>query len=233
MIRLRSAVERPPDRRRNCGAWLREYPQHPAGLHDDGLGTLQVIRIPPGAGMPPHPRSDAELVTYVRDGALAYEDSSGRLGIIRAGEFSRVTGGPGIFWSETNASRTEWAHVFQIWLGRAGTSIEPGREQKRFSAAERRGRFCVIASRDGRKGSLRVHRDALVYSAIFSPGQHVVHELPPGRSAWLHMVQGEMTLGDIVLSTGYGVSVAAERAISFTALRESEILLLHRDELAR
>ena len=65
-----------------------------------------------------------------------------------------------------------------------------------------------------------------MYSALLDPGKHVVHELSQGRSAWLHLVQGAVTLGDIVLTTGDGAGFTAERAVSLTAREETEILLL-------
>src|SRR6185295_16277227 len=95
-----------------------------------------------------------------------------------------------------------------------------------FSAADRRGGLCVVASPDARRGSLRVHEDALLYSALLSPGKHVVHELGEGRRAWLHVVDGKATLGDVVLSTGDGAGITAERAVSLTAREETEILLV-------
>jgi len=99
-------------------------------------------------------------------------------------------------------------------------------EQKFFSVAERRGVLCIVASPDGRKGSLRVHQDALIYSSILDVRQHLVHELPQGRIAWLHVVRGEATLGDLVLTTGDGVGVTGEPAVSFTAQEDTETLLL-------
>jgi redox-sensitive bicupin YhaK (pirin superfamily) len=131
----------------------------------------------------------------------------------------------GIRCSESNGSRTDWAHVFQIWLFPSETGLEPSHEQKRFCAAERRGRLCIVASPDARKGSLRLHQDALVYTAMLEPGKHVVHELSPGRSAWLHLVQGEVGLGDVLLTTGDGAGITAERTVSFTAWEDTEILL--------
>ena len=101
-----------------------------------------------------------------------------------------------------------------------------GHEQKRFSTAERRGELCVVASRDARRGSLRLDQDAVLYSAMLEPGRHVVHELAQSRRAWLHIVQGDATLGDLVLTTGDGVGVTAERAVSITARLRTEILLL-------
>jgi len=63
-------------------------------------------------------------------------------------------------------------------------------------------------------------------AAMLEPGRHVVHELAQRQRAWLHIVQGDATLGDIVLTTGDGVGVTAERAVSLTARVRPEILLL-------
>jgi quercetin 2,3-dioxygenase len=228
MITLRRANERHHDRRRKQDVWHTFQPDRADGLAGV-FGTLEILdedRLPPGAGVPRHAHRDAEIVTYVREGALAHEDSMGRSGVIHAGEFQRMTAGRGIRHSETNASRTDWAHVFQIWLRPSEAGLDPSHEQKRFSAAERRGGLCVVASPDARRGSLRIHQDALVYSAMLDPGQHVIHELSQGRSAWLHLVQGEVTLGDTVLTTGDGAGVTAEPAVSLTAREETEILLV-------
>ncbi len=220
MITLRRAKQRRRDHRRRQEVWL-------TFARDFGaLQTLDEGHLPPTAGLSRHRHDDVEVITYVREGSLAYEDSIGRSGVIHAGEFQRTTAGRGIRSSETNASRTEWAHVFKIWLRTAQAGLEPSHEQKRFSAAERRGELRVVVSPDARQGSLRVHQDALMYSAMLDPGQHVVHELAPGRRAWLHLVEGEVVVGDVVLSTGDSAGITDERAVSFTARGETEILLV-------
>jgi redox-sensitive bicupin YhaK (pirin superfamily) len=157
---------------------------------------------------------------------LAYEDSFGHSCIVQAGDFQLVTSGRGLRHSKINSSRSDWAHFYQLWLRTSEVEVEPRHELKRFSAADRRNRLCLVASLDARRGSLRVRQDALVCSSLLDPGQHVVHELAPGRSAWLHLVQGEVTLGDIVLTTGDGAGLAAESAVSLTASEASEILLV-------
>jgi redox-sensitive bicupin YhaK (pirin superfamily) len=229
MITLRRAEDRYHDRRHKQEVWHSFHAEDRADVLADGFGTLEMLnedRLPPGANLPPHPHHDAEILTYVREGALAHEDSRGRSGVIRAGEFQCRTARNGIRHSETNASRVDWAHIFQIWVRPSEAGLEPSHQQKRFCVAERRGVLCVVASPDGRRGSLRVHQAALVYSAMLDPGQHAVHELAQGHRAWLHIVQGEAMLGDVVLTTGDGVGVTAERAVSLTAREETEILLL-------
>ncbi len=229
MVTLRRAQERHQDRRRKQLVWHTFDPEDRADALADGFGILEILnedRLPPGAGVPRHPHRDAEIITYVHEGSLTHEDSMGRSGVILAGEFQQMTAGRGIRHSEANTSRTQWAHVFHIWLRASEAGLKPSQEQKRFCAAERRGTFCVVASPDGRRGSLRIHQDALLYSAMLDTGQHVLYELAPGRCAWLHLVEGEVMLGDVVLTTGDGVGVAGERVVSLTALEQTELLLL-------
>jgi redox-sensitive bicupin YhaK (pirin superfamily) len=229
MIAVRRATERQCGRSRKQENWYTFGSGNTADPLTRGFGTLETlseIRLAPGAGLPRCSRHDAEVVTYVHEGVLAYEDSIGHSGVVQTGEFQRVTSGRGFRHSKMNASRSDWAHFYQIWLRPSEPDLEPGHEQQRFSAAERRNRLWVVASIDARRGSLRVHQDSLVCSSLLDPGQHVVHELAPGKSAWLHLVRGEVTLGDIVLTTGDGVGVTDERSVSITASGESEILLV-------
>ncbi|MFH1573001.1 MAG: pirin family protein [Acidobacteriota bacterium] len=229
MITLRRGEDRHHLRSRKQKVWFTFNAQDPTGPLDDGFGTLEFLdeyRLSPGADVPYHPPHEAEIITYIRAGALGYEDSVGHSGVIRAGEFQCTTAGRGLRLRQMNASGTDWTHIFQIWLRPWEAEREPHHEQKRFSAAERRGMLCVIASPDGRRDSLRIHQDVLMYSALLDPGQHVVHPLLPGHRAWLHLVEGEVALGDVILTTGDGAGIQAERAVSLTAQEKTEILLL-------
>lgn len=226
---VRRARERRHDRRRNQGVWFTFYPQDRKDELADGFGILELLNehhLPPGATVAHHAHRDAEIVTYVREGALAHEDSHGRSGIIQAGEFHRMTTREGVRHRETNASPTSWARLFQIGLRPDRAEIELGQEQKRFGGGERRGALCLIGSPDARHGSLQLHQDAYLFSAILSPGHHVIHELGKHRNAWLHLIEGEVALPDLVLRAGDGVGISGERAVSLTSRRESEILLL-------
>ena len=229
MITLRRATEREHDRRRKYEVW-RTFPHEDRGSGlDSGFGALEGLNeshLEPGGRVPSHRRRAAEVITYVREGTVAGEDPAGRSCRIHAGEFQQMTVGRGAQPAGTNTSRVESARVFQIWLQASQSSRDPRQEHKRFSAAQRRGVLCVIASPDGRKGSLRVHQDVLMHSALLEPGVHVVHELSRGRSAWLHLVEGEAVLGDFVLGTGDGAGVTTDRAVSITAREATEILLL-------
>lgn len=228
MITLRRAGERRHQLLRRHEAWLTFHPQDEVAAFAKGFGPLQILKegwLPPRAAGR-HPVHEVEIITYVREGTMLYEDSAGRSGVLRAGEFLRTTAGHEMHFSESNASTSQWAHVYQIWLRPTVTGLEPGDAQKRFSKAERHGSLCIVASPDGRRGSLVIHQDAYLYSAILDQGQHVVHELVDGRSAWLHVVAGNVQLGAEVLTAGDGAGFTSERAVSVTMMEESEILLL-------
>jgi redox-sensitive bicupin YhaK (pirin superfamily) len=228
MITLRRNKERHHVRRRLRDVWHTFYPQKRGLPLARGFGAIESFdedRLLVGGGIRYAAPGDLETVIYVREGALTQEDSRGGSGVIHAGEFQRTTG-RGIRRGETNASRTDSAQVFRVSLHPSEAGLAPSEEVKRFSAAERRGEPCAVASPDGRKGSLRVHEDVLIYSAIVDAGQHIVHELAPGRSAWFHLVRGEVVLGDAVLTTGDSAGVSGDRALSLTAREESEFLFL-------
>jgi quercetin 2,3-dioxygenase len=191
-----------------------------------GRLAFEEMRLPPGGVCTPRRRGEAEIVTYVFRGAHAQENSNGCSAVMHAGEFHRMTAGREVRHKEANASQADWAHVFRISFPSSEVAHDDGYDQKRFLAAERRNALCVVASPDGRDGSLRVHRDVLILSSILDVGHHVFHELRPGRSAWLHVLCGEAMLQDIVLLQGDGASVALEPSVSLTVQESTEILLV-------
>jgi redox-sensitive bicupin YhaK (pirin superfamily) len=199
----------------------RDHPGPVAG----GFGFLVAfdeLRLPPGDSTEPHSDDEAEILTYVYKGALSQEDTAGNSGVIHAGEFQRMSTGR-IRHKETSVSRSDWVHSFQISLRPSEIGIERNHEQKRFTAAQRRNLLCVVASPDGRKGSLRIYQDVLVYSAILEPGHHLA---ATGRTAWIHVVCGEATLDDIVLTQGDGCGVMNEPSVSLTVQENTEMLLI-------
>ena len=230
MITLRRADERHLDQYRKQEVRLTFDPQERANTDESGFGVLENLsehRVPPGGVSVAQPPQEAEVVTYVHRGVLAQKDSAGPVGVVRAGEFQRATVDRGIPHKETNASRTDWAHFFRISL--QPSEVEPyrAREQMRFAPSDRHNVLCIVASPDGRQGSLRIRQDALVCSSVLDPGHHLVHELLPGRCAWLHVISGAANSQDIILSRGDGLGVTSERSMSLTAQDHTEILLVN------
>jgi redox-sensitive bicupin YhaK (pirin superfamily) len=238
MIALRRAEERG----RTKLAWLDSHHSFSfAGYHDPahmGFGVLRVInddRVAPGAGFPTHGHRDMEIVTYLLDGALAHEDTTGARSVIRAGEVQRMSAGTGIRHSEFNASEEEPLRFLQIWIEPDALGFEPGYEQRPFGAEEMRGRFRLIASRDGREGSLRLHQDAAIHAARLKPGDHLGHSLAPGRRAWLQLARGRILLDGadfdgvdferVELGEGDGAALGALERIEIEASEGAELLL--------
>jgi redox-sensitive bicupin YhaK (pirin superfamily) len=229
MITLRKNMERHRMKGGKHDTFLTFYPQENPGEPAENFGPVfafNEILLAPGGTSSPLPRSEAEVVTYAYKGALAQEDSAGNSGVVHTGEFQQMSTGRGIRHKETNPSRTDWAHVFRVSMRPSVVGLVCAHQQKRFPAAQRHNVLCVIASADGRSGSLRIHQDALICSSILDPGHHIVHELLPGRCVWLHVIYGEATLQDIVLTQGDGVGVTIEPSVSLTALENTEVLLV-------
>jgi redox-sensitive bicupin YhaK (pirin superfamily) len=228
LITVRRAAERLHQRHRSHEVWSSFYAREDTDALASGLGNLANLeerRLRPGASVPYQPRQAVDIITYVREGSLAYQDASGKTGLLNAGEFQCSSVGRGGAQARRNASMVDTARVFEVWLHLVA-GLETNQEQRRFSAAERRGSLCVIASPDGRRGSLRVHQAVILHSALLDPGQHLVHELAPGHGAWLQLVDGEVALNEIVLGPGDGAGVSLDRAVSLTAREPAEILLL-------
>lgn len=209
--------------------WQTFSPQDPPEPNDEGLGALanlHELRIAPRGGTAPRPQCEAESLTYVYQGALIQIDPGGGSSTLQAGEFQHTRPGRRSRSQEANASATQWVHFFQICLHAHLVDIEGGREQRRFSSAQRRNRLCLVASADGRQGSLRMDRDVLVLSGRLDPGHHAIHELGPARSVWVHILHGEATLGGSLLAQGDGACVTGESAVSLTARECTELLLI-------
>src|SRR3982751_6478540 len=131
--------------------------------------NLRVINedfVAPGRGFPTHGHRDMEIITYILEGALKHEDSMGNGSVIRPGDVQRMTAGTGVRHSEQNASDTESVHLLQIWILPNAKDLQPGYEQKHFSSDERRNRLRLVASADGRDGSVKINQDTNVFASI-------------------------------------------------------------------
>jgi redox-sensitive bicupin YhaK (pirin superfamily) len=193
-----------------------------------GFRSLRVInddKVEPGHGFGMHPHRDMEIVTVVLDGALEHKDSLGGGGVIRPGDLQRITAGTGVLHSEYNPSTAEPVHLYQIWLLPERRGLAPGYEQRSFPAESRRGQLQLVASRDGRDGSLTIHQDAALYLANLADGETVRHELRPGRHAWLQVLRGTVEAGGQHLAAGDGAAVSEVSKLSVRADGAADVLL--------
>jgi len=229
---MRVHIRKSEDRGKANFGWLDSRHSFSFGHYYDpghmGFGPLRVInedRVAPGEGFPEHPHSDMEIISYVLEGALEHRDSLGTGSVIRPGDVQRMSAGKGIRHSEFNASRSEPVHFLQIWIIPERRGLEPGYEQKSFPDEEKRGRLRLVASRDGREGSVKVHQDASLYATILGKGQRVAHELAAGRLAWVQVAKGAALLNGEALEAGDGASIDVSGTLELEGVRDAEVLL--------
>jgi quercetin 2,3-dioxygenase len=228
MISVRKASERGHF---NFG-WLDTYHTFSFDQYYDprfmGFRSLRVInedRVQPGHGFPTHGHRDMEIITYVLAGELAHKDSMGNGSVIRPGEVQRMSAGTGVRHSEANPSTNDPVHLLQIWIVPDRLGSAPGYEQKLFAPEETRGRLRLIASPDGRAGSVTVQQDARLYAAQLAAGQEVAHELQPDRHAWVQVARGTVALNEEELAQGDGAAVSDEARLTLVAHEPTEVLL--------
>ena len=200
-----------------------------ADYHDPahmGFRSLRVInedRVQPGRGFPPHSHRDMEIITYVLSGSLEHKDSLGNGSLIRHGEVQRMTAGTGVTHSEYNPSSTEPVHFLQIWILPERSGLPAGYEQRTLDAGG--GRLRLVASPDGRDGSLVVHQDTALLAARLASGEQVEYRLRPGRHAWVQVAAGAVDLNATALHQGDGAAVSDESRLAIRATEPSELLL--------
>ncbi len=227
MIQLRKAN----DRGHANHGWLDSWHTFSfADYHDPkhvSFSALRVInedRVSPGEGFPTHPHRDMEIITYVLEGALEHKDSLGTGSVIRPGEVQRMSAGTGIRHSEFNHSKSAPVHFLQIWILPDRHGVTPGYEQKRIDPVEFNGKLRLVASPDGRDGSVTIHQNASIYVARLNSDE-VTHTLASGRRAWLQVARGTARINGITLHAGDGAGVEDEPALRLTADGSAEVLL--------
>jgi redox-sensitive bicupin YhaK (pirin superfamily) len=212
--------------------WLKSFHSFSfAGYRDPrfmGFGPLRVInedRIAPGTGFGTHGHRDMEIISYVLDGALAHQDSMGNGSVIRPGDVQRMSAGSGVMHSEFNHEKQGETHFLQIWIEPAVRGIAPGYEEKHFSAADKRGCLRLVASPDGREGSVTIHQDACVHAGLFNGDESARFAIAPGRRVYLHLVRGQLTVNEWLLQAGDAAMISGESELAIRQGSDAELLV--------
>lgn len=235
MITIRKASERG----QADHGWLKSAHSFSfADYHDPrhmGFGNLRVInedRIAPGRGFGTHSHRDMEIVSVVLAGELAHKDSMGNgqagaavSGVIRPGDVQRMSAGRGVAHSEFNHASDRTTHFLQIWIEPSERGIEPGYEQKHFDDAGKRGRLRVIASPDGRDGSVTLHADAAIYGGLFDGDEQLVKPLDAARKTYVQVVRGAITVNGQALQGGDALKIEQESELRIADGRDAEVLV--------
>lgn len=193
-----------------------------------GFSTLRVINedwVDAHGGFPTHGHRDMEIITYVMEGALSHKDSLGNGSTIYPGDIQRMSAGRGILHSEFNHSADEKVHLLQIWIQPKFMGIRPGYAQKQFPLEERNGKLQLVASLDGRDGSLSMNTDASLYASILQTGETVHYAKPANRVVYVHVARGELILNGTHLQAGDAAAIRDEAELAFSTESTAEFLL--------
>lgn len=187
--------------------------------------SLRVINedhVAPGKGFGMHPHRNMEILTWMLGGSLEHRDSMGSGAVIRPGELQHMSAGTGVMHSEFNPSKTDEAHLLQIWITPERNGLKPEYEQLEFSDDELRGKFALVA---GPKAPVTIHQDANLYIARLDKGAEAKHALKPGRHAWVQVARGTVQLNGKELKQGDGAAISKEAEVRVEASEASEVLL--------
>jgi redox-sensitive bicupin YhaK (pirin superfamily) len=203
-----------------------------AGYRDPermGWGALRVWNddeIAPGAGFPPHPHADMEIITYVRQGAISHEDSLGNKGHTEAGDVQVMSAGTGIRHAEYNREK-EPTLIFQIWIVPDRRGGAPSWGTRPFPKEERSGRFVALASGQAEDGdALPIRADARVLGARLEAGQEIEYRLRPGRHTYLVPASGAVTVNGLRIGERDGAAIRDETILRLAALDGAAELVL-------
>jgi redox-sensitive bicupin YhaK (pirin superfamily) len=212
--------------------WLRSFHSFSfADYHDPkhmSFGALRVLnedRVEAGRGFGMHPHKDMEIISYVLEGALQHEDSLGTGSQIRPGDVQRMSAGSGVKHSELNASEDEPVHFLQIWILPEANGIEPSYEQTAFPVSERQGKLRLVASHDGREGSVTVHQDLNLYATLLDPEQRIRYAVPASRRTFVQVARGSIELNGTRLEAGDAASSTEGGVIELVGKDAAELLL--------
>ncbi|KAB0577409.1 pirin family protein [Ideonella dechloratans] len=212
--------------------WLRSFHTFSFADYYDpahmGFGNLRVInedRVAPGTGFGTHGHRDMEIVSYVLDGELAHQDSMGNGTAIRPGEVQRMTAGTGVRHSEFNHAEGQTTHFLQIWLLPDRLGHTPGYEQKAFSEQDKRGRLRLVASPDGREGSVTLHANASLRAGLFDGDESAELTLDPSRKTWVHLARGTLTVNGHALQAGDALALSGETRLEISGGEGAEVLV--------
>ncbi|MEO1000163.1 MAG: pirin family protein [Pseudomonadota bacterium] len=193
-----------------------------------GFGPLRVInedRVAPGHGFGAHPHANMEILSYVLDGALEHRDSMGEASVIRPGDVQRMSAGTGVRHSEMNASAEDPVHFLQIWIVPEADGLPPSYAQATIPLTDRPGELRLLGSRDGRDGSIVIHRDVDLWGAALGPGDAITHAPGAGRGLWLQVTRGSVMVGETRLDTGDGLALTDAETLRIAADAPAEVLL--------
>jgi redox-sensitive bicupin YhaK (pirin superfamily) len=211
--------------------WLNTYHTFSFNTYNDtkhmSFRTLRVINedvVISQQGFDTHPHKDMEIITYIVDGELSHTDSTGTTSSIKRSDVQVMTAGTGVEHSEINDSK-KLVHLLQIWIIPSKKGLKPRYDEKKFAEKNKKNNLCLLVSNDGRKNSLIINQDVLLFSSIMEKGKNISYNIEKGRGVWIQVISGEISINDITLGKGDGASIEQEKSINIISKDDAELLL--------
>jgi redox-sensitive bicupin YhaK (pirin superfamily) len=193
-----------------------------------GWGSLRVWNddeIAAGAGFPPHPHADMEIITYVREGAITHKDSMGNVGRTEAGDVQVMSAGSGVRHSEFN-QETETTRIFQIWIQPTTHGGTPSWGARPFPKDARSCRFVTLASGFTEDDALPIRADARVMGATIKAGERITLTLDPKRHAYLVPATGAVDVGGVRIKARDGAAIEDLTSVEIVGIEDAEVVLV-------
>lgn len=204
-----------------------------AGYHDPGkvhFGALRVLnddKIAGGAGFPPHPHDNMEIVTIPLSGALQHKDNTGGAGVIKAGDVQIMSAGTGVQHSEFNASKTEEATLFQVWLFPKTRNIKPRYDQRSFEPLDRINRWQIVVSPNEVDDALWINQDARFALTKLEEGKEIFYENAfKGNGVYLVVISGTVEVDGETLQARDAVGISEADKFRIKATETAELLAI-------
>ncbi|WP_051279849.1 pirin family protein [Hellea balneolensis] len=197
----------------------------PEHLQFESLRVINDDRVAGGKGFPMHPHQNAEIFSYVLDGALSHKDTLGNGSTVKAGGVQYMSAGSGVRHSEYNPSETEEMAFLQIWLLPNIENEAPRYETMDIAPKDKDGKLKLFLSKDGREGSMHIRADADIYAATLDGKQSITFDMPEGNKAWVQVARGSIFVNGESLRRGDGLAVSQSGRLAFTKAIDAEFLL--------
>lgn len=204
----------------------------PEHVQFESLRVINDDAVIGGKGFPMHPHQNAEIFSYVLDGALAHKDTLGNGSTVKAGGVQYMSAGSGVRHSEFNPSNTETMRFLQIWLLPNVENQAPRYETMDISPTDKDGKLKLFLSKDGRDGSMKISADADIYAATLNGPQSISHDIPAGQKGWIQIARGSVHVNGLPLAKGDGLAIHEAGRLEITEGMDAEFILFNLEPLA-
>lgn len=200
---------------------------NPERVHFGLLRVLNDDKILGGAGFPPHPHDNMEIVTIPLTGAIQHKDNTGGAGVIKAGDIQIMSAGSGVQHSEFNASKTEEATLFQVWIFPKLRNIKPRYDQRTFDINDRINKWQIVVSPKEADNALWINQDARFALTKLDAGKTISYENGfSGNGVYLVVINGSVEVNGETFNKRDAVGIAESDKFDIKATTDAELLAI-------